>query len=32
LYAHRPGDVVEIAYLRGGIRHTTKVTLAARTQ
>jgi aminopeptidase YwaD len=32
LYAHQPGDEVEIAYLRGGKRATTKVTLGARPQ
>lgn len=30
LYAHQPGDRVEIAYLRGGVRATTTVTLGRR--
>ncbi|HEV7993607.1 MAG TPA: M28 family peptidase [Gemmatimonadaceae bacterium] len=32
LYAHQPGEEVEIAYLRGGARHTTRVTLGSRPQ
>jgi aminopeptidase YwaD len=32
LYAHRPGDRVEIAYLRDGRRQTTSVTLGKRGQ
>ena len=32
LYAHQPGDEVEIAYLRGGVRQTTRVTLGTRAQ
>jgi hypothetical protein len=32
LYAHQPGDEVEIAFLRGGVRQTTKVVLGARPQ
>jgi aminopeptidase YwaD len=32
LYAHKPGDEVEIAYLRGGKRETTRVTLGSRPQ
>jgi aminopeptidase YwaD len=30
LYAHKPGEEVEVVYLRGGQRHTTKVTLGTR--
>jgi membrane-associated protease RseP (regulator of RpoE activity) len=30
LYAHQPGDEVEIAYLRAGTRQTTRVTLGSR--
>ena len=32
LYARKPGDEVEVVYLRGGERRTTKVTLGARGQ
>jgi hypothetical protein len=32
LYAHKPGDKVEIVYLRDGARHTTTVTLGTRGQ
>jgi hypothetical protein len=32
LYAHKPGDEVEVIYLRGGERRTTKVTLGTRGQ
>ncbi|MEO8563307.1 MAG: M28 family peptidase [bacterium] len=32
LYAHQPGAEVEITYLRGGVRQTTRVTLGSRTQ
>jgi putative serine protease PepD len=32
LYAHKPGDQVEVTYLRGGQRHTTMVTLTKRGQ
>ncbi|HKP14516.1 MAG TPA: M28 family peptidase [Gemmatimonadaceae bacterium] len=32
LYAHKPGEEVEIVYLRGGERRTTKVTLGTRGQ
>jgi hypothetical protein len=32
LYAHKPGDKVEIVYLRNGKRHTTTVTLGTRGQ
>jgi S1-C subfamily serine protease len=32
LYSHQPGERVEIAYLRGGSRHTTQVTLGKRGQ
>jgi len=32
LYAHQPGDEVEIVFLRGGARQTTRVTLGARAQ
>ena len=32
LYAHKPGDEVEVVYLRGATRHTTKVTLGTRGQ
>ena len=32
LYAHRPGEEVEVVYLRGGERRTTKVTLGTRGQ
>jgi S1-C subfamily serine protease len=32
LYAHKPGDEVEVVYLRGGTRHTTRVTLGTRGQ
>ena len=32
LYAHKPGDAVEVVYLRGGQRHTTTVTLGTRGQ
>ena len=32
LYAHKPGDEVEVVYLRGGERRTTKVTLGTRGQ
>ncbi len=30
LYAHKPGDRVEIAFLRNGVRQTTSVTLGKR--
>ncbi|MEO6525836.1 MAG: M28 family peptidase [Gemmatimonadaceae bacterium] len=30
LYANKPGEVVSIAYLRNGARHTTSVTLGTR--
>jgi aminopeptidase YwaD len=30
LYAHKPGDVVSVVYLRGGQRRTTSVTLGKR--
>jgi S1-C subfamily serine protease len=32
LYAHQPGDVVEVVYLRAGTRHSTTVTLGVRAQ
>jgi len=32
LYAHKPGDKVEIVYVRNGERHTTTVTLGTRGQ
>ena len=32
LYAHKPGDEVEVVYLRGGTRHSTRVTLGTRGQ
>jgi Zn-dependent M28 family amino/carboxypeptidase len=32
LYAHKPGDKVSIAFLRGGERRTTMVTLGTRGQ
>ena len=32
LYAHKPGDVVKIVYLRGGERRSTDVTLGKRGQ
>jgi len=32
LYAHKPGDKVSVAYLRGGERRTTSVTLGKRGQ
>jgi aminopeptidase YwaD len=32
LYAHKPGDEVEVVYLRGGARRTTRVTLGTRGQ
>jgi hypothetical protein len=32
LYAHKPGDRVEVVYLRGGQRRTTTVTLGTRGQ
>jgi hypothetical protein len=32
LYAHKPGDEVEVVYLRGGQRRTTTVTLGTRGQ
>jgi hypothetical protein len=32
LYAHKPGDEVEVVYLRAGTRHTTTVTLGMRGQ
>jgi hypothetical protein len=32
LYAHKPGDQVEVVYLRGGQRRTTTVTLCTRGQ
>jgi hypothetical protein len=32
LYAHKPGEEVEVVYLREGQRHTTKVTLGTRGQ
>jgi len=32
LYAHKPGDHVDVTYLRGGQRHTTMVTLTKRGQ
>jgi S1-C subfamily serine protease len=32
LYAQKPGDEVEVVYLRGGARRTTKVTLGTRGQ
>ena len=32
LYAHKPGDEVEVVYLRGGERRTTRVTLGTRGQ
>ena len=31
LRAHKPGDVVELGYLRAGTRHTVKVTLGQRS-
>ena len=30
LYAHKPGDVVSVVYLRGGLRRTASVTLGKR--
>jgi aminopeptidase YwaD len=32
LYAHKPGETVSIVYVRGGARHTTRVTLGKRGQ
>ena len=32
LYAHKPGEKVEIVYVRSGERHTTTVTLGTRGQ
>ncbi len=32
LYVHKPGDRVDVVYLRGGERHATTVTLGARGQ
>ena len=32
LYAHKPGEQVEVVYLRGGQRRTTTVTLGTRGQ
>ena len=32
LYAYKPGDEVEVVYLRGGDRHSTTVTLGARAR
>ena len=32
LYAHKPGDMVDVVYLRNGERHTTTVTLGTRGQ
>ena len=32
LYAHKPGEVVTIVYLRGGEKRTTQVTLGKRGQ
>ena len=32
LYAHQPGDQVEVVYLRGGARHSTTVTLGVRAR
>jgi hypothetical protein len=32
LYAHQPGDAVDVVYLRGGERRTTTVTLGTRGQ
>jgi len=32
LYAHKPGEEVEVVYLRAGERRTTKVTLGTRGQ
>ena len=32
LYAHKPGDVVSVVFLRGGQRRTTSVTLGKRGQ
>jgi S1-C subfamily serine protease len=32
LYAHKPGDEVEVVYLRGTERRTTRVTLGTRGQ
>lgn len=32
LYAHKPGEKVEIVYVRNGERHTTTVTLGTRGQ
>ena len=32
LYAHKPGDEVEVVYLRGAERRTTRVTLGTRGQ
>ena len=32
LYAHKPGDEVEVVYLRGAARHSTRVTLGTRGQ
>lgn len=32
LYAHKPGDHVNVLYLRGGERHSTTVTLGTRGQ
>jgi S1-C subfamily serine protease len=30
LYAHSPGDNVEVVYVRGGTQHSTTVTLGIR--
>jgi S1-C subfamily serine protease len=32
LYAHKPGEQVEVVYLRAGQRRTTTVTLGTRSQ
>ncbi|MFL5617379.1 MAG: M28 family peptidase [Gemmatimonadaceae bacterium] len=32
LYTHKPGEEVDVVYLRGGVRRTTKVTLGTRGQ
>jgi hypothetical protein len=32
LYSHAPGDRVEVVYLRGGVRHSTTVTLGVRSR
>lgn len=32
LYAHKPGDTVDVVYLRAGQRHSTTVTLGKRGQ